>query len=83
MTTESSHLKILNSGQIISQLTNRNVISVRGPDATSFLQNLTTNDMRIFSKEGSDRAALMTAFLNPKGRVMFDAFVVKPKLAGQ
>jgi len=39
--------------------------------------------MRIFSKEGSDRAALMTAFLNPKGRVMFDAFVVKPKLAGQ
>ena len=39
--------------------------------------------MRIFSKEGSDRAALMTAFLNPKGRVMFDAFIVKPKLAGQ
>ena len=39
--------------------------------------------MRLFGKEFPDRAALMTSFLTPKGRLMFDAFVVKPRLAGQ
>ena len=58
------------------------MISVRGPDATSFLQGLTTQDMRIFEREEPDRAALYTGFLNVKGKIMFDAFIVKPKLAG-
>lgn len=39
--------------------------------------------MKIFNKEGDDRAALFTAFLNVKGKTMFDAMIVKPKLAGQ
>jgi hypothetical protein len=37
--------------------------------------------MEIFKKEGNDRAALYSAFLNVKGKTMFDAFIVKPKLA--
>ena len=38
--------------------------------------------MSLFKKE-QDRAALFTAFLNVKGKTMFDAMIVKPKLAGQ
>ena len=38
--------------------------------------------MSLFKKE-EDRAALFTAFLNVKGKTMFDAMIVKPKLAGQ
>ena len=38
--------------------------------------------MGLFKKE-EDRAALFTAFLNVKGKTMFDAMIVKPKLAGQ
>lgn len=33
--------------------------------------------------EQKDRAAIFTTFLNVKGRMLFDAIVVKPKLAGQ
>ena len=29
------------------------------------------------------RAALFTGFLNPKGRILMDGIIVKPKLAGQ
>ena len=46
------------------------------------LQNTTTQDMRLFD-ESEDRAALYTSFLTTKGKTMFDAFVVKPKLAAQ
>ena len=83
MQSPKTPFKILNEGTIISKLTNRSVNSVRGPDATEFLQNLTSQDMRLFANEQPDRAALMTSFLTPKGRVMFDAFIVKPRLAGQ
>jgi len=41
-----------------------------------------TNDIRIFDRDGPKRAAISTAFLNPKGKVMMDAIVVKPRLAG-
>jgi len=56
-------------------------LSVRGRDATNLLQNVATTDMGTFKKEGDDRAALYSAFLNVKGKTMFDAFIVKPKLA--
>ena len=39
--------------------------------------------MSIFKKEGQSRAAIFTAFLTVKGKVMFDAIIVKPKLAKQ
>jgi folate-binding Fe-S cluster repair protein YgfZ len=57
------------------------VLSVRGRDATGLLQNVSTTDMTTFKKEGADRAAIYSAFLNVKGKTMFDAFIVKPVLA--
>ena len=38
--------------------------------------------MRLF-EESENRAALYTSFLTTKGKTMFDAFIVKPKLAFQ
>ena len=65
----------------ITKLSSRSIVSVRGRDSTSILQNTMTNDMRLFSDE--NRAALYTGFLTNKGKVMFDAIVAKPKLASQ
>ena len=56
---------------------------MRGPDATKFLQNLCSQDMALFKNEEPDRAAVAACFFNPKGRIMFDALIVKPRLAGQ
>ena len=39
--------------------------------------------MSLFDKENPDRAAIQTTFMTPKGRLMFDAMIVKPRLAGQ
>ena len=39
--------------------------------------------MSLFKKEGSELAALYSSFLSVKGKTMFDAFIVKPKLANQ
>ena len=68
-------------GQILTKINERSVISIRGPTATTILQNLITQDMKIFKEEGLSRAAIFTAFLTVKGKVMFDAIIVKPKLA--
>jgi folate-binding Fe-S cluster repair protein YgfZ len=57
------------------------VISIRGSSATTILQNLITQDMKLFKDEGLSRAAVFTAFLTVKGKVMFDAIIVKPRLA--
>ena len=38
--------------------------------------------MRLFEKD-QNRASIFTGFLNVKGRLLFDAIIVKPKLAGQ
>ena len=65
----------------ITKLTNRAILSIRGRDATDLLQNVSTNDMGIFEKEGDERAAIYTSFLTVKGKTMLDAFVVKPRLA--
>lgn len=34
-------------------------------------------------EESNERAAIYTSFLNVKGKTMFDAIIVKPRLAGQ
>ena len=39
--------------------------------------------MGLFEKDGPERAALYTCFLNVKGKTLFDGIVVKPRLAGQ
>ena len=36
--------------------------------------------MKIFENEGSEWAAIFGIFLNPKGKVLFDSIIVKPKL---
>ena len=38
--------------------------------------------MKVFD-ESPERAAIYTSFLTVKGKTMLDAFVVKPRLAGQ
>lgn len=78
----SNNMSILEKGTILSKLENRSVISVRGPDASDLLQNLMTQDINLFEKEGPNRAAISTAFLNAKGKVLMDGIVVKPRLAG-
>lgn len=79
--SEYETMQLQKQGRTFTQLTDRSVISVRGPKSTEFLQKLTTQDMNLFEKR-EQRASLFTAFLNVKGRVLFDCIVVKPRLAG-
>lgn len=55
----------------------RSVLSVTGEDAESFLQSMITNDMKSLK---DNKVALFGLFLNPKGRVLFDAIIVKSHL---
>ena len=54
-------------------LENRGLISVAGEDATEYLQNIITNDIKKVSKSNSIFAAL----LSPQGKYLFDFFVIK------
>ena len=65
----------------MTHLATRRVLSIRGPDAHTFLQGLMTADMNAFKEE--TRGAIFTTFLTVKGKVMFDAIVAKPKIAEQ
>jgi len=60
-------------------LKNRTIVSVSGEDSTNFLQSMITNDMKLFEKE-QERAAIYGLFLNPKGRVLYDAIIIKSQL---
>jgi len=52
-------------------LESRALVTVRGPDARAFLQNLLTQDIESL-KEGESR---FTALLTPQGRLLYDLFV--------
>ena len=56
----------------IAHLGNRALISVRGPDARSFLNNLLTQDV-IGLASGTVRFA---GLLSPPGRLLFDLFII-------
>ena len=58
------------------------MLSVRGPDSTSLLQDLILNDMDLFDREGPSRAAIYTEIPSSKGEMLYDAMIIKPKLAG-
>ena len=73
-----SEKHFLKSSVYSSVQKSRNIISVRGPDATKFLQNLITQDMRIFSDDSI--RAIPGLFLNPKGRILFDSILIKSYL---
>lgn len=56
----------------IAVLPERGLIELKGPDATTFLQGLITNDMGKV-REG---AALFAGLLSPQGKILFEFFVV-------
>jgi transferase CAF17, mitochondrial len=65
----------------ISKLTDRALFLIEGKDCIKYylsrlLQGISTNDIEKFSQ--SSLSALSTLFLDPKGRILFDAILSKP-----
>ena len=58
---------------LLALLPDRGVVSVTGPDARGFLDNLITNDMGLLDTQEAIHAALLT----PQGKILFEFFVVK------
>src|SRR5277367_6809287 len=56
-----------------TMLEDRGVISVSGPDSTSFLQGLLTNDVERLGPSEARYAALLT----PQGKILFDMIAVR------
>ena len=54
-------------------LKNRGLVTVTGPDAAAFLQNLVTNDIALLEKQPS----LYTCLLNAQGKFLHDFFITK------
>lgn len=65
-----------------TELNERAILSVRGPDSQKFLQDVTTADLSKM-REDKELRALYALMLNPKGRIFTDCLVVKPLLANQ
>jgi len=42
-----------------------------------------TQDINLFKKDGTERAAIFSTFLNVKGKIIFDAIIAKPLIANQ
>jgi hypothetical protein len=42
-----------------------------------------TQDINLFKKDGPERAAIFSTFLNVKGKIIFDAIIAKPLIANQ
>lgn len=60
-----------------ARLTSRGIVRVQGEDSLTFLQSLITNDIhQICLRENSNSCA--TAFLNPRGRLLFAALIHRP-----
>ena len=59
---------------VMSYLLSRRIVSVRGQGAATFLQGLVTQDVQSVSV---DRPSVAAAFLNPKGRVMSTALLLR------
>ena len=58
---------------LLALLPDRGVVSVTGPDARDFLDNLITNDMALLDGQEAIHAALLT----PQGKILYEFFVVK------
>jgi len=76
---ENDRIQFNKKYSALFNLKNRTIISVSGEDSTNFLQSMISNDMKLFEKE-KDRAAIFGLFLNPKGRVLYDAIIIKSQL---
>jgi folate-binding Fe-S cluster repair protein YgfZ len=65
----------------------RSLISVRGPDSPTYLQNLITNDIRLLNKntlnngenetQQQNKSSLFAMILNNRGRIMYDTIIYK------
>jgi folate-binding Fe-S cluster repair protein YgfZ len=63
-------------------LTNyRSLVSVKGPDSDSFLQNLITNDIRFLKNDILPRKSIYSMILNSRGRIMYDVIVYRPEIS--
>jgi folate-binding protein YgfZ len=58
----------------IALLADRGVVSVTGPDAATFLDNLVTNDLSRLTSPGD---AAHAALLTPQGKILFEFFCVR------
>ena len=58
---------------LLALLPDRGVVSVTGPDAAAFLDNLITNDLGLLDTQEAIHAGLLT----PQGKILFEFFVVK------
>jgi len=71
-----SHLQCQSSASGSVFLSHRRLVSLSGPDAAKFLQGLVTNNV-----DASRHAPFYAAFLNARGRVLWDVFIwVWPEL---
>ena len=64
-----------------SQLTNRKLIVIAGPDTKSFVQGLSSNNVNILYQDKnpkSSRVAMYSMFLTSKGKVVTDGIVLRP-----
>lgn len=59
-------LAAVNGGILMTDLSSRGLIAVKGKEADSFLQNLLTNDVKEINEEHSQ----LTGLCNPKGRLL-------------
>ena len=58
---------------MLALLPDRGVVSVTGPDAVAFLDNLISNDMALLASQ----EALHAGLLSPQGKILFEFMVVK------
>ncbi|MFT7804957.1 putative transferase CAF17, mitochondrial [Arapaima gigas] len=72
--TRRTHNRGTAKGEFVSyRLSHRALVRVQGPDTTTFLQGLVTNDMNALSEAGS--SSLYSHMLNLQGRTLFDLII--------
>ena len=54
---------------------------IEGPDARKLIQGVITNNIDLLYQDSKkEKAALYTMFLNPKGKIIADALVIRPRI---
>lgn len=69
------------------ELKDRTIFIIEGSDTEKFLQGITTNNVNLLYPEkypqlenASRRVSIYTMFLNPKGKIITDALIIRPKV---
>ena len=70
------------SNPSFTQLTNRSLLIVAGPETQKFMQGVTSNNISQLFHPTNDlndkKVALYSIFLNPKGKVLTDGIIIRP-----